>query len=195
MPRKSTRLDQCQFRESGQRCVRSGTGSPTLCRPHRIASEHAAKSDAPSRAPREGGGAFGELFQDFLAGRPFDPAKAASAINEFGWGLGGNYGGFSPDIDVDEPPPHGSRFDPPPDFHPPPRWGREPPPPPPPPRVDAEVQRARSTMGFGPGDPLSEDVIKHRRRSLARKHHPDFGGSTEKMKVVNDAADVLLASL
>jgi hypothetical protein len=73
---------------------------------------------------------------------------------------------------------------------------------PPPPRMDPQEQarleaiaRARKTMGFTDAERLNEDTISDRRKRLARKHHPDFGGSLERMKIINDAADVLLASL
>lgn len=73
---------------------------------------------------------------------------------------------------------------------------------PPPPRMDPQEQarreavaRARKTMGFTDAERLSEDAITDRRKRLARKHHPDLGGSLERMTIINDAADVLLASL
>lgn len=192
-PKKSRRLDQCQYRENGSRCIKSGTGTPCLCRVHKIVAEQAARSEAPSRGPRNGG--LADLVDDFLTGRPFDPNKAGAVLHDFAksWGIGGGFTGYSPDIDTGQPPP-GARFDPPPDFRPPPRWHREDAPPPEV-RPSADVQRARNAMGFGPADPLTEDTINQRRRQLARKHHPDRGGSTERMMVINDAADVLLESL
>jgi hypothetical protein len=54
---------------------------------------------------------------------------------------------------------------------------------------------ARKVMGFASAEPLDAAKIKDRRRQLAKKHHPDLGGSAEKMKAVNDAADVLIGSL
>jgi len=54
---------------------------------------------------------------------------------------------------------------------------------------------ARQTMGFAQAEPLTEAIIKDRKRLLAKKHHPDRGGSVQKMALVNDAADILLASL
>lgn len=57
------------------------------------------------------------------------------------------------------------------------------------------LEEARAALGFGPDVPLTESVIKARKKQLAREHHPDFGGSTAMMAMINDAADVLIASL
>lgn len=54
---------------------------------------------------------------------------------------------------------------------------------------------ARQVMGFAATQKLTEDDIKDRKRTLAKKHHPDLGGSAQKMAAVNDAADVLMAAL
>ncbi len=104
--------------------------------------------------------------------------------------MGGSYTSYHPDLE--DPPPN--RFDPPSDFRPPPNWGQREAAPPP--TKDPAIERdARRELGFGPSDPLTEDVIKERRRLLARRHHPDRGGSVKKMQEINDATDVLLASL
>jgi curved DNA-binding protein CbpA len=50
-------------------------------------------------------------------------------------------------------------------------------------------------MGFSGKDRLTVESVKDRRRVLAKKHHPDRGGSVATMARINDAADVLLASL
>ena len=72
--------------------------------------------------------------------------------------------------------------------------------PPPPPDPEIERQRAilaaRQVMGFAATEPLDENKIKDRKRQLAKRYHPDLqGGSAQKMALVNDAADVLLAAL
>jgi hypothetical protein len=54
---------------------------------------------------------------------------------------------------------------------------------------------ARQVMGFAAGQKLTEDDVKDRKRMLAKRHHPDRGGSAQKMAAVNDAADVLMAEL
>ncbi len=71
-------------------------------------------------------------------------------------------------------------------------------PPPPPPRDPAaarlaEVRQAMLVMGFDPSSTVDEAQIKARRRDLARKHHPDRGGSVETAQRINAAADILLA--
>lgn len=66
------------------------------------------------------------------------------------------------------------------------------------PAVDAEANlrlAARRVLGFADNQSLTESMVKERRRMLAKKHHPDRGGSVAMMARVNDAADVLLASL
>ena len=37
------------------------------------------------------------------------------------------------------------------------------------------------------------DIVKKRRKELAKTHHPDAGGDAEKMKQINAASDFLLA--
>ncbi len=70
--------------------------------------------------------------------------------------------------------------------------------PPAPPPVDPAIEerrKARIVMGFTPGQALTLEMVQKRRRELARKHHPDRGGSVEKMQAVNAAADVLEAAI
>lgn len=56
-----------------------------------------------------------------------------------------------------------------------------------------EFLLAKRTMGFAEGEPITADMVKDRRKVLARKFHPDRpGGSVEKMQTINAAADVLL---
>ena len=75
-----------------------------------------------------------------------------------------------------------------------------PPPPPagePPPYATRESQLkvARRVLGFTPSEPLTVKMVAKRRREMARKNHPDAGGSAEKMAAVNRAADLLQKSL
>jgi hypothetical protein len=54
----------------------------------------------------------------------------------------------------------------------------------------------RVILGFEPGESLTRDVVKARKRALAGLFHPDKpGGSVSAMKRVNEAADTLLKSL
>jgi hypothetical protein len=176
--------------------MRNGTGEPTLCRPHRIVAEHEARQqDRKSHSPvRTAGTVVGEIFDDFISGRPFDSAKVTSAINDFAWNMGGGYAPFHPNITNDAPDPRraatGNQRS---TSRPPPSWFPDDQPAAP--RPDFDIQNARRELGFGPGDVLTIDTIKDRRRHLARKHHPDRGGSTFRMQIVNDSADTLLEFL
>ena len=92
---------------------------------------------------------------------------------------------------------HAGGFRPPPGFRTPPNWwprGQPASPPPPDPKIE-ERRKARIVLGFGPSDPITLPILQRRRRDLARRHHPDRGGSVEKMKLVNAAADLLEAEL
>lgn len=193
---KSHRLSQCVYKEGGRRCMRSGDGEPPLCRAHKIAASEQARQ-AQSAAARTPRAAVGDLINDFFTGRPWSVDRVARAVSEVDWSLGGVFGGgFSPDIDTGAERDDG-RFVPPDNFRPPPRWHREQAPPPPPPKSNAaEIHAARRELGFGPSDQLTEELIKDRKRQLARKFHSDLrGGSDEKMKRVNAAADTLVESL
>lgn len=58
-----------------------------------------------------------------------------------------------------------------------------------------QLRRARQVMGFAESEVLDEVKIRDRKRVLAKKHHPDRGGSAAKMAEINDAADTLMATL
>ncbi len=67
---------------------------------------------------------------------------------------------------------------------------------------DSEAERAKKAranacaiLGLDATMTLTPDLIKEAKRRLAKKHHPDRGGSPERMAAINDAADVLLAEL
>lgn len=191
----SKRLDQCVRKENGRRCVRSGTGKPPLCRACRIAfTEEARRAQQPQGPARRVANVAASIFDDLLSGRPLDRGKVASAINEFAWTMGGGFTDYHPDIDGGAQGGDGvdTEYTPPPGTG----WHREEAPRQ---RVDPNAiraqQNARNTLGFGPSDLLTEDLIKDRRRQLAKRHHPDRGGSITRMQAVNDACDVLMATL
>lgn len=74
-----------------------------------------------------------------------------------------------------------------------PRRQAPPPPPPAPPpkvRIDPYV-----VMGFARDKPLTEAMIKDRRRQLAKIFHTDHAGNDESMKRVNVAAELLLQKI
>lgn len=56
---------------------------------------------------------------------------------------------------------------------------------------------ATASVKLPPGVTISdlESVVTAGRQTLARKNHPDAGGSTEAMQKVNNAADWLLAAV
>ena len=55
---------------------------------------------------------------------------------------------------------------------------------------------ARALMHFSATEPLTEAIIKDRRKHLARIAHPDTaGGSTDAMARINRATEILIASL
>lgn len=59
----------------------------------------------------------------------------------------------------------------------------------------APTAAARALLHFGPTEPLTEALIKERRRALARLAHPDLAGSAEEMTRINKATQILLESL
>jgi hypothetical protein len=143
-----------------------------------------------------------DLFDDLLAGNHIDPQRLGSvakdAFQEFrAWQMGGGYTNYHPpmanesDIHDSDPAFAGSR-DPRqraryrPGFH----QEEEVP-------IDDAAQlaaaraKARQVMGFGPRDLITKDILKARYRKLAKKHHPDLGGSPARMREINDANEIL----
>jgi hypothetical protein len=53
----------------------------------------------------------------------------------------------------------------------------------------------RIVLGFAAGQKVTVAEVKARHRELARRHHPDRGGSVARMQEVNAAVDQLLATL
>ena len=189
---------RCIYKEGNRRCPFDGTGNPRLCDAHRVAVEAASRPRAP-------GEVLAGAFFDLLNGRPFDRDQTLGAIQDLAQQWSGTVGGnYRPDIQPGEP--EGSvhrRAQP----GSPSGWwhGRGPQRGPqgaaPRSAEDAEAdlkrQResaARKIFGFGPQEALTSDKIKARHRQLLR-NHPDKGGSTSRMAIINDARDVLEASL
>lgn len=194
-PQKSRRVDQCCYSESGRRCRRSATGNPPLCNPHKIAvAEQVRREVEPAGA---GSGVY-ELFDRIVTGRKVSRKVFEEAAGDVAaWWE--RYQAETAATDCDPPPqrPVG-----------PARWwdplvktaqhaqrARQPP-------VDPRVlelkqrrARARVTLGLSQSDKPTETELNKLRRDLARKHHPDRGGSASKMQEINDAVDVLLAEL
>lgn len=59
------------------------------------------------------------------------------------------------------------------------------------------VLKARALMHFSSDEPLTEEIIKTRRKVLARLAHPDAtaNGSNEAMIKINRATEILLSSI
>lgn len=181
MPKR--RAQRCVFTEGGRRCPFDGTGSPSLCGPHLITMQAAAKPKTPLDIAAE-------AFENLLNGRPINARETLGAAEAF-------FGGFS---SIPHPASwqdhlrnrmRGSADKP---------LESQAPPPPRQPTDDevraAAAAKARRVLGFPPAMKLTLPVVKARRRELAKKYHPDVtGGSAKKMALVNDSADVLEATL
>jgi hypothetical protein len=187
-PKQSRRAERCMYVERGVRCRRSGTGDPPLCHPHRIVMQDAV------RPPPAFGDGVKNLVDRFVTGRRVTRKVWEDALGDLA-----AYAAQAAEAQAQahSGTPHGDGgFRPPPGFTPPPNWWRSAPPPPPPPDPQIEERRrARIVLGFSPREPLTLEIIQRRRRELARRHHPDRGGSVAKMQAVNAAADVLEAEL
>ena len=186
---RSGRVPRCCYNENGRQCVRNGTGEPPLCRAHRLVLQDLYERD-------EAASGLGQVISDFMGGRSIRPDDVLRAAFEmFGamgaggmgaragagvpggarvpWGMGGTgpVGGV--------PPIGQRRVRPPPD------------------PAALELQRsllmARQELGFEPRAPLTVAEVERRRKDLARKHHPDLGGSVARMSAINQAADLLVA--
>ncbi|HET9061832.1 MAG TPA: hypothetical protein VFO62_00955, partial [Candidatus Binatia bacterium] len=192
------RVERCVYVESGTRCRRSGTGEPSLCNPHRVALADIARQSPPM----PGFSGVRNLVDRFVNGRKVTRKVWEDAIGDLAAAVASGIGDT-------QMPPSGDPFadaDIDPNFPP---WRRRvwtnlgaqqqqqrrPPPPPPVDPAIEERRKARIVMGFTPGQALTLEMVQKRRRELARKHHPDRGGSVDKMQAVNAAADVLEAAI
>lgn len=187
---------RCTYTEAGRRCTFNGTGEPPLCEPHRVAIAAVARARPP-------GEVLAGAFVDLLSGRPINREQTLGAIQDLASNWSGTIGGtYRPNVDPGQSEggvhrraqpgtqlpwwwniPHAAG-----------RGGSSAPPPPP----DPERQKrraARQVFGFKESDQVTEAVIRERHRKLVMKHHPDRGGSTEKMAIINEARDILMAAL
>jgi len=159
-----------------------------------------AFADAAQEAGSPKTGGIASVLSDLLTGGRVKRAHVDRALQEVLIGLGvvDEHGKFAPPANFT--PPAGWPF-PFPGQQPPPQQsrGRVPPrqPPPQPPQIDElELQRrrARQTLGFG-AEPLTAEMVKQRRRELAKANHPDKGGTVARMSEINSAADILLRAV
>lgn len=167
------RAPRCAYVENGQRCQRLGGGNPPLCEPHKLVLEaEATRRERP-------GERFVNLLGRVFRGQKISDEHIYGGIEDFVV----MFPGFAQNTEarVRE---HVRHFDP--------RAQRRAPPPPP--RKPAGPD-PRVTLGFAPGQRVTVDEVKARQRELARKHHPDRGGSLARMQEINAAVDQLLASM
>ncbi len=169
---------KCAYQEGRRRCPYDAAApitNPPLCRAHQLSVAETAKPKAPSEM-------LAGMLVDLLNGEAIDREAAINAARQVfadwktaqarartapgGWSPGG-WGGWRP--------------------------------PQAPPQEDPEMRArmmARKVMGFAPTEQLTADKIRQRKRTLAQRYHPDVhGGSTERMAMINDAADILLRML
>ncbi len=169
--------------EDGVRCRRSASGDPPLCHPHRLVAADAG------RPPPAFGDGVRNLVDRVIHGKRVTPKMWEGALGDLAAFAAGMAAQAQQQQHTPHAPPGHGQGTPPPRR---PSWW--PPRPPPDPRIE-ERRRARIVLGFPPQGAITLEVVQQRRRELARKHHPDRGGSVTKMQAVNAAADVLEAEL
>lgn len=188
-PKKQPKAPRCAYIEGKQRCARAATGNPPLCDAHRIVLE--AEVDRPQRA----GQRVVDLLTSVLRGKKVTDEQVFGGVEDFVDMFSRSSGDPAHDpiaaararaADFLRRTQGGS-------VH----GGQHRRPPPPPPRDDAvtKAERARLVLGFAPGEKVTAEQVKKRHRELARRHHPDRGGSVAKMQEVNAAVDQILATL
>ena len=180
MPPKTTRPKaktiRCAYVERGARCKRAGTGNPPLCEAHRIVLEDAAAR--PARPGERFVGLLGRVFR----GQKINDEQIFGGIED----LVGIFGQH-PDFEVVREQVRQQV-----------RQRTTQAPPRPRPRQDdaiTKAERARIVLGFAAGQKVTVEEVKKKHRELARKHHPDRGGSVAKMQEITAAVDQLLASM
>lgn len=194
MPRAPSK--RCTYKEGGRRCAFDGTGDPPVCDPHRVALAEAARIKPPARV-------LLDTLGDWLSGKPINREATIGAAEDFLSQWVGNIGGdYRPDMrsgesedSVHRRAQPGAR---------PWNWNiphaaggqqRQQQQPDPQRDLARARQAARQVMGFAPNEVLDEAKIKVRHRELVKANHPDRGGSTKRMAIINAARDVLVESL
>lgn len=184
----------CAYVEGGRRCRRAGSGNPPICAVHKLALESEAVT------PERPGARLGKMIARVLRGQRISDdvlhagledlvdvaARVASERPASTPGTGAPW--WAPNMAPTIPDPNRERRREP--RRDPPRQER---------RKKASTPPAepdpRIVLGFAAGQKVTAEEVKKRHRELARKHHPDRGGSLAKMQEINAAVDQIMASL
>jgi hypothetical protein len=178
-PKKQLR---CAYVEGRRRCGRPGTGNPPLCEAHRLVLE-----DEATRPERPGEKLVG-LLGRVLRGQKVNDDHLYAGIEDF-VDMFSQPAGSPPRSPIDAARARTQDF-----FRRAQAQTQGRPPPPPRPRKPTGPD-PHMVLGFAVGQKLTVAEVKARHRELARKHHPDRGGSLAKMQEVNAAVDQILATL
>jgi hypothetical protein len=181
MPPK--RQPRCAYVESRRRCGRPGTGNPPLCDAHRIVLE--AEAERPERPGEKLVGLLGRV----LRGQKVNDDHLYAGIEDF-VDMFSQPPGTPPRSPIDAARARTQDF-----FRRAQAKAQGQPPPPPRPRRKPAGPDPRLVLGFAIGQKVTVAEVKARHRELARKHHPDRGGSVARMQEVNVAVAQLLATL
>ncbi len=170
---------------------------PALCQAHRVVFQGVARAE--SKSPFA---AVADIFDRFMNGGRLSESDLRNAYNNVDdiirGARAGDFSGLGSEYHPPSPPRaaqghnHGHAH-PPPGQHEP--FNQAPPPP-----RDTEADhvallRARKLLGFSQTEIVTAESLKARHRDLAKKHHPDRGGSLAKMQAINAAVDTVAASL
>ncbi len=182
---KQPRPLRCAYVEGRMQCRRPGTGNPPLCDAHRVVLEAEA-----ARPPRAGEKLVG-LLSRVLRGQKITDEHVHAGVEDFVDMVSRSNGDPAHDP-IAAARARAAEF-----LRRTQGQAYKRPPPPRRPVDDAvtKAERARLVLGFAHGQKVTVDELKKRHRELARKHHPDRGGSVAKMQEVNAAVDQLMATL
>lgn len=177
-----TRQPRCAYIERGQRCKRAGDGNPPLCSAHRVVLE--AEAARPQRPGEKIVGLLGRVFR----GQKVNDDHLYAGIEDF-VEMFSRAPGDPPHNPIDAARVRARDFL----RRAQAQAGAVPPPPPRPKKPTGPDPRA--VLGFPAGQKITPELVKKRHRELARKHHPDRGGSLQKMQEINQAVDAIMATL
>lgn len=186
MPPANRKKLRCAYMEHNRRCQRTATGNPPLCEAHRLVLEDQARGDNSKDV-------LSNIFADLITGRRVSEDRWRGGMEEFArlfqQAPADSWVGSRRDRVADAVRSRVERA-----TRRPSEGQRKPPTPPPPPKKPSGPS-PRVILGFTDREPLTLEMVKRRHRELARLHHPDRGGSVERMQQINAAADALIATI